>query len=329
MIYLDYAATTPVDKRVLKKMQPYFSQYFANPASIHSLGQAALKAVEDARHSIADLLNAKASELVFTSGATEANNLALRGVLKNLRQKGDTRRHVITLAIEHDSVLETLYDLEVAGYEIERLGVNKQGVIDLKKLEKAIRPDTSLISIAFVNSEVGVIQPIDRIGRLIRNINERRYKLWLNTPARSRGEKPRLVYFHTDATQAFNCLDCDVQHLKVDMLSLSAHKVYGPKGAGLLYVKKDTPMYAQQYGGHQERNMRSGTLNVPAIIGFAEALAIADTQRKRVTAALTKLRKSLVKDIVKLIPSAIIASDLSNSVPSHLNILFPPLEGDA
>ncbi len=329
MIYLDYSATTPVDPAVLKKMLPYFSSQFANPSSIHTAGQKVLKVVEDARHSIADILHARATEIVFTSGATEANNLALRGVLKALRQKGDSRRHVITLKSEHDSVLETLHDLEVAGYTIERLNVNKKGLVDLKKLEDAIGEKTALVTIAFVNSEVGVIQPIDRIGRLIKNINERRYKTWLNTATRKRGEKPRAIYFHSDATQAFNSLSCNVEKLKVDLLSLSAHKIYGPKGAGLLYVKNGTPMYAQQYGGHQERNLRSGTLNVAGIVGFAEAVQGAEKLRPRFIKQTMTLRNRLLKGICKSFPEAISATDISVSSPFHANIIFPGIDGDA
>lgn len=329
MIYLDYSATTPLDPAVLKKMLPYFSRDFANPASIHSLGQAALKAVEDARHSIASIIGAKATEIVFTSGATEANNLALQGVIKALRSKGDKRGHIITSAIEHDSILEPLHALEKYGCKITRLPVNKEGMVNPENLRQAITDDTVLVTIGYVNSEIGSVQAIDKLGRLIRKINDKRQNDWQNASARKRGKKPRPIYFHTDATQAFNAFSCKANYLNVDLMSLSGHKVYGPKGIGLLYVKRDTPLEALQYGGHQERNLRSGTLNVPAIIGLAEALKIAERLRPKYNTAVKKVRNAFVKEVLKLIPQAKLSIALNNNSPFHANLLFPGLAGDA
>ncbi len=329
MIYLDYSATTPLDPAVLKKMLPYFSRNFANPASIHSAGQAALKAVEDARHEIAKVLDLKASELIFCSGATEANNLALQGLAKALRAKGDKRNHIITSAIEHDSILEPLHALEKYGYKITRLPVNKDGVISLGSLEQAITEQTLLVSIGFVNSEIGSVQPITKIGRLIRKINERKMKEWLNTQTRKRGLKPQPIYFHSDATQAANYFSCSAKLLNVDMLSFSGHKVFGPKGIGLLTVKRDTPIEALLYGGHQERNQRSGTLNVPAIIGFADALVRGQKNYKKSSIAVTLLKNYFARELQKAVPHARQSISLAKVAPGHANFLFTGVSGDA
>jgi cysteine desulfurase len=329
MIYLDYSATTPVDKKVLQKMTPYFTEIFANPASIHTSGQTALKAVEDARYKIADLISAHGSEIIFTSGATEANNLALRGILKAAKNKGDQRQEIITSSIEHDSILEPLNYLSKEGYKIIHLPVNKQGLVEISKLQQAINENTILVSLGLVNSEIGSIQPINRFGRMIKKLNQHRYSTWLKTSPRKRGDKPKPIYFHTDATQAFNSLECNVLKLHVDALSLSGHKLYGPKGSGLLFLKRNTPLEALQYGGHQERNLRSGTLNVPGIIGLAEAMVIANKERKNFVNKVSGLRNYFVKKITKLIPQAILTVDLKNVSPTHAHFLFPGVTGDA
>ncbi len=329
MIYLDYSATTPLDPAVLKKMLPYFSRDFANPASIHSVGQSVLKAVEDARHDLAKVLDLKASELIFCSGATEANNLAIQGLAKALRAKGDKRNHIITSVIEHDSILEPLHALEKYGYKVTCLPVNKDGVISLGSLEAAITDQTMLVSIGFINSEVGSIQPLSKIGRLIRKINERRMKEWLNTQTRKRGVKPQPIYFHSDATQAANYFSCSAKLLNVDMLSFSGHKVFGPKGIGLLTVKRDTPLEALLYGGHQERNLRSGTLNVPAIIGFADAFVRAQKNYKKSNLAVTLLKNYFARELKKAIPQIKESINLGSVSASHANFLFKGVSGDA
>lgn len=329
MIYLDYSATTPLDPAVLKKMLPYFSNTFANPASIHTPGQNALKAVEDARHSIANILNCKATELIFTSGATEANNLALQGLCKAARNKGDKRNEIITTAIEHDSILEPLAQLEKWGYVIKKLPVNKSGLVDPEKLSKMLSEKTLLVSIGYVNSEVGVLQSITKFGRIIRKINESRSNNWQRLNPRKRGDKPRPIYFHTDATQAFMVASGDVSQLNVDLLSLSGHKIYGPKGIGLLFIKRDTPLEALQYGGHQERNLRSGTLNVPGIIGLAQALEITEKNRNIFNKRTARLRDRLVKKIMHSVPETILTTDRTVSSALNANFIFSGVEGDA
>ena len=329
MIYLDYSATTPLDPRVLKKMQPFFSRHFANPSSVHTPGQIALKALEDGRYEIADLLNCQAHELIFLSGATEANNLALQGFCKALKIKGDSRNEIITTEIEHDSILEPLHDLEKWGYKVIKLKVNKSGRVSIESLDRLINEKTILVSIGYVNSEIGVVQEISKVGRLIKKINQHRHNEWLKTSTRKRGVKPKPIYFHVDATQAFNFFDCDVQKLHVDLMSLSGHKVYGPKGIGLLYLRNNTPMQALQFGGHQERNLRSGTVNVPSVVGLAEAMKLVQKQRTINNKQISLLRDRLVTGILRSIPGTRLTTDVSVSSPSHANIIFPNVEGEA
>jgi len=329
MIYFDYSATTPLEKKVLEAMLPYFYDKFANPASIHTPGQVALKAVEDARYKIAELIGSKGSEIIFTSGATEANNLALRGILEALVLKNDKRKHIISTVIEHSSILEPLNDLKKQGYKIELLPVDKNGLVSASVLTKAITEDTVLVSIGYVNSEVGSIEPIDRLGRLIKKINAHRYNAWLKLSTRKRGDKPQPIYFHTDATQAFNVTTCNINKLHVDLMSLSGHKVYGPKGIGLLFVRRGTPLKPQLFGGHQERNLRSGTLNVPGIIGLAKALDMAQKNRLAFNNKVGKLRNDFIKKLLKLVPSLIITVDQSLVSAMHANIIFPKVSGDA
>lgn len=326
MIYLDYSATTPLDREVAKKMQPYFSDIFANPASIHSLGQRALKAVDDARYSIAAALHVSGNEIIFTSGATEANNLAIKGIVE---EYGHAKSHIITSTIEHDSILEPCNYLKKRGAAITSIGVDSKGLLKPEAIIAAIRPETVLISIGYVNSEVGTVQPIKKIGRILKNYNERMYKTWLNTSPRKRGSKPRHVYLHTDATQAANFFDCRPEFLHCDLLSLSSHKIYGPKGAGLLYCRSGLPLHAMLHGGHQERNLRSGTLNVPAIVGFGAAFTKALREQAKNNARISKLRRQLATAIQKLYPKTTINTPFEQASPSHLNISFMGWDGEA
>ena len=304
MIYLDNAATTPVDPNVLKTMLPYFSKNFANPASIHSMGQASLKAVDDARYLIAKILKTSGNEIIFTSGATEANNLALKGVAWH--QKNLTNVHIITTKIEHSSILEPCAYLESRGASVTYLKVNSKGLVNPFDVIKAINQKTCLISIGYVNSETGIIQPIKKIGRLLKKYNEQQKKLWLNTQTRKRGEKPQPILFHCDATQALQFFNCQPDFLHVDLMSLSAHKIYGPKGVGLLYTRSTTELTPLLHGGHQERNHRSGTVNVPAVVGFAKALDITTKLSKISFQKITALKNYTYKEIADHIPGAVI-----------------------
>ncbi|MFA6306303.1 MAG: cysteine desulfurase family protein [Patescibacteria group bacterium] len=319
-IYLDHSATTPVDKAVLKAMLPYFSQTYGNPSSLHSFGQAALAAVDKAREQTAEVLNCAPREIIFTSGATEADNLAIFGVVGALSRNNQGKKlHVITSAIEHPAVLEPFHQLEAKGIEVTYLPVGKNGVINLEIFKKAVKDNTVFVSIMYVNSEVGAIQPIRQIGEIIKKINS----------ARIKDNNKNKIYFHTDAVQALNFLNCGLKYLRVDLLSLSGHKIYGPKGIGALLVKAGTPINGRQLGGHHEKNLRSGTLNVPGIVGLGEAVKICAENREKNNKKILKLRNKFIAGVKRLIPGVIINTDIKNSTPSHANISFAQAEGEA
>ena len=320
LIYLDHSATTPVDKAVLKAMLPYFSQTYGNPSSLHSFGQTASAAVDHSRKNISGFLNCEPSEIIFTSGATEADNLAIFGVVNVLlKNSQDKKLHVITSAIEHPAVLEPFHKLEAMGVEVSYLPVQKNGVVNLETFKKAVKNNTVFVSIMYVNSEVGSIQPIREIGKVIEKINWRRVKQ----------NNKNKIYFHTDAVQALNFLNCDVKSLRVDLLSLSGHKIYGPKGVGALFVKKGTPINGLQLGGHHEKNLRSGTLNVPGIVGLGAAIKLLAKNQIKDNKKIAKLRDKFVALIKRKVPKIIINTDLKNATPSHANISFVGAEGES
>jgi len=330
-IYLDHSASTPVNLAVLKAMKPFFSHVYGNPSSVHTFGQLAAAGVERARDQAAKFLNSSPDEVIFTSGSTEANNLAIKGIIDALkRQNSNKKIHVITSVIEHDSVLEPFAELERSGVEVTHLPVNAKGVVSLLDLKKAIKDSTALVSIMYVNSEVGSIEPIKEIGKLIRKLNERKLRDWQKTNAKERGEKPTPIYFHTDATQAVNFLNCDVKTNFLDALSLSGHKIYGPKGVGLLYLKKGTPIVAQQTGGHHELNKRSGTLNVPGIVGLGAALAqLKPSTIKKANKKIAAARALLVSGLIRTIPDIILNTDINNATPAHAHFSFLGVEGES
>jgi cysteine desulfurase len=279
-IYLDCHATTPVDERVLAAMLPYFTEHFGNPSSIsHVYGWEAEAAVKQTREILAAAINASPEEIVFTSGATEANNLAIKGVAEAYFKKG---QHIITSATEHNAVLDPCNYLKSLGFEITILPVLPDGLIDLSQLEKAFRPETILVSVMAANNEIGVLQPLAEIGEMCRNSQ---------------------ILFHTDAAQAIGKIPLDVEAMKIDLMSLTAHKVYGPKGIGALYVRRRNPrvqLAAQQHGGGHERGMRSGTLYTPQIVGFGKAVDIALTELATETQRLTELRQRLWEQLSQL-----------------------------
>lgn len=329
-IYLDHSATTAVDKNVLKAMLPYFSNKFGNATSLHSFGQEASAGAETAREQVAKFLNCNANEVIFTSGATEANNLAIYGVIKALKKKGVDKPHIITTLIEHSAILEPCAELQKEGVEVTYLKVKSNGVVDLETLKKAIKETTVLVSVMYVNNEVGSVQPIREIGKIIRKINESRDKDWQQADVKSRGVRPQPIYFHTDATQAVNFFNCAVDHNQVDLLSLSGHKIYGPKGIGVLYVKTGTLLKAQQLGGHQENNLRCGTLNVPGIVGLGAALSLLTKKEvEKNNLKLSKLRDKLVSGILAKIPETILNTDRENSTPAHAHFSFLGVEGES
>ena len=306
-VYLDYAATTPVDKRVAEKMIPYLTETFGNPASnSHAFGWTAEEAVEKARADIATLINADSKEIVFTSGATESNNLAIKGAAHFYKSKGN---HLITVKTEHKAVLDTMRELERQGYEVTYLDVQENGLVDLDVLKAAIRDDTILVSVMWVNNEIGVVQDIPAIGEICRE---------------------RKIIFHVDAAQACGKVPVDVEAAKIDLLSMSGHKVYGPKGIGALYVRRKPRirLEAQMHGGGHERGFRSGTLPTHQIVGMGEAFRIAKEELAQDTAHYLKLRNIFLKGI-EGIEEVYINGDLEHRAPNNLNVSFNFVEGES
>ena len=316
-IYLDYAATTPLDPRVFAAMKPYFGQKFGNPNSLHSFGQEASEAVEKARKCASIFFGSEAGEIIFTSGATESNNFAIKGtIIARVAHYGlkKIKPHIITSQFEHSCVLSSCKKLEKQGMaEVAYLPVRKDGVISLREVKKNIKPNTVLVSVMYANNEIGTIQPIQEIGRMIAKANL------------DRGEK---IIFHTDAVQAVNYLDCNVDSLGVDLLTASAHKIYGPKGVGLLYIRKNTLLKRIQDGGEQEFSLRAGTLNVPGIVGFGSALDIAVTERARNYKIVEKLRDYLIERILKEIKGAKLNGSRIKRIPNNANFIFRGVEGE-
>ena len=315
-IYLDNAATTRMDEAVFEAMKPFFCEKFGNASSAHQFGREARGAVEKAREQVANFLGCEPREVIFTSCATESNNLAIKGVVRKIKQKGfDGKPHIITSAIEHHCVLHACEALEKDGLaEITYLPVNKEGLVEAKEVEKAIKENTALISIMYANNEIGSVQPIEEIGKSIRSKNKENSK--------------NKIYFHIDAVQAVNYLDCNVDRLGVDLLSLSAHKFYGPKGVGALYIRKGTPIARIQDGGEQEFKLRSGTYNTPGIVGLGKAISLADFQSEE-TKKIRNLKDRLVANILKNVPNCRLNGSVEKRLPNNANFSFPGAEGEA
>jgi cysteine desulfurase len=306
-IYLDYAATTPVDPRVVDKMVPYLREHFGNPASrSHAYGWEAEKAVEEAREQVAKLVNADPREIIWTSGATESSNLAIKGAAHFYKDKG---RHLVTVKTEHKATLDTMRELEREGYEVTYLDVQDNGLLDLRALEAALRPDTIVVSVMFVNNEIGVIQDIAAIGEM----------------CRSRG-----IVLHCDAAQATGKVVIDLSRLKVDLMSFSAHKTYGPKGIGALYVRRKprVRLEAQMHGGGHERGLRSGTLPTHQIVGMGEAFRLAREEMGAECERIRMLRDRLLKGLQE-IEEVYVNGDLEQRVPHNLNMSFNYVEGES
>ena len=303
-IYLDYAATTPCDARVVEAMRPYFSEKFGNPSSIHSFGQEAKKGLEDSRQVLADFLGAKPEEIVFTSGGTESNNFAIFGIAAAQEKKGN---HIITSVIEHHAVSEPCKVLEKKGYVTTYVKVDKEGIIDPAEVKKAITDKTVLISIMQANNEIGTIQPLTDIGKITR-----RHK----------------VYFHTDASQCLGLMPVNVQELKVDLLTLNSGKIYGPKGVGALYVHRGTQIRPSILGGSQEMGLRAGTSNVPGIIGFAKACELATKDQEKEQKRLSNLRDKLITEILK-IPGSRLNGHATERLANNINVSFSGIESEA
>src|SRR5438270_3034750 len=303
-IYLDHAATTPVDPRVVEAMLPYYTEKFGNPSSIHSLARESRRGLDNAREIVARALGAEPREIVFTACGTESDNMALKGVAEANQER---RKHIITTAIEHEAILETCKYLEQRGFSVTYLPVDVNGTVDLVELEKAITPETTLVSVMMANNEVGTIEPLADIARLL---------------------KGRGIYLHTDAVQAAGTLDVDVEKLGVDLLSLSGHKFYAPKGVGVLYVRQGTKLMPQMLGGGQERNRRSGTENVAQIVGLARALELAYQERSDDNSRIQRLRDKLRDGLIDTIPDTIPTGHPTNRLPNNARFCFKGVEGE-
>jgi len=303
-IYLDYSATTPVLLKVLEAMNPYFCEKFGNPSSICFYGKEAKKALEEARKEIASFINAKPEEIYFTSGGTESNNFALKGIA----YANDKRKHIITSSIEHHAVLEPCKFLERQGYKVTYLPVDRYGFVNLDDLKNAITNQTILISIMHANNEIGTIQPINEIAKIAKEKN---------------------ILFHTDAVQTLGHIEIDVEKLGVDLLSCSAHKLYGPKGIGFLYIKKGTKINPLLHGGDQENRKRASTHNTAGIIGFAKAIEIAKKEMNTESKKLICLRDKLIKEILNKIENTYLNGHPTKRLPNNVNISFEYIEGES
>jgi len=317
VIYLDNAATTPVRKEVILAMKPYWSESFGNPGSITKLGVKARQAVENSRKNISEYLKARSQEIIFTSGGTESNNLAIFGLVNNLEKKGIKifDMHFITTNIEHSSVLECFKELERRGAKVDYLMVNNNGLVDPRDLRKIIKPNTVLVSVGYANGEIGVIQSIREIAKEIRH-------------ARKINQGGTLILFHTDASQAGLYCNLNVNDLGVDMMTVDAQKIYGPKGIGILFKKANVQISPIIFGGGQERGLRSGTENVSLIVGMAKALELA---RKNIEVKAKKIK--IIRDyfwqkIQKEIPKVVLNGDLENRLPNNLNISIPNIDSE-
>lgn len=304
-IYLDYAATTPVDPRVLKSMLPYFSQKFGNTMSFHGFGQEAKQILEESRDAVADLLEAQPNEVVFTGSATESNNLALKGVAFANRNKGN---HIIVSSIEHDCVLESARWLETQGFKVTRLKVDKYGLVDPEDVRKEIRPETILVSVMHANNEIGTIEPVGEIGKICRE---------------------KGVYFHTDAAQSLGKVPVDVNKMNIDLLTASSHKMYGPKGAACLFIRKGVRIEPILHGGGHESGLRSSTVNLPSVAGFAEACRICRKIMAKESVKMTGMRDGLINGLLEKIPNSHLNGHPKKRLPNNANLRFDFVEGES
>lgn len=309
-VYMDHAATTPVRPEVIDAMLPYFGARFGNPTSLYALAQESRNAVDEARERVAAVLNCRTSEIVFTSGGTESDNAALRGGASALRPTGN---HVVTTSIEHHAVIHACEELARSGYEVTFLPVDESGLLDPESVAAAVTERTTVVSVMYANNEIGAVQDIPAIGSLVHSRAE---------------ELDRTVSFHTDAVQAAGWERLDVQALDVDMLSLSAHKFYGPKGAGVLFIRRGTPFDALIVGGGQERQRRSGTENVPGIVGLAVALELAERERQEAAARCVVLRDRLIEGILELVPDVRLNGDRDRRLANNVNVSIDGVEGE-
>jgi len=308
-IYLDHSATTPLDSGVLKKMHPYLTETLGNASSSHSFGQEAMKGVDWAREQLAQLFGCKFKEIIFSSGATESNNLVVQGIIKAFKNNKDKKYHIVTSKIEHPAILEPCQELEKQGLvEVTYVGVNKMGLVDVEEVKKSIKDNTILVSIMYVNNEVGTIQPIREIGKMIEKINKQRAK------ANDKFGVFDKVYFHTDAVQAVSYCKMNAPYLHADLITISGHKIYGPKGVGAIYIRENTPIKSTALGGHQEYNVRPGTYNVAGIVGLGAAVELVNNHDKneKINLQIKNLRDKLITGLEEVIPNIQVNGDMEN-----------------
>lgn len=309
-VYLDHAGTTPLDSKVLEAMVPYFTQRFGNPSSLHSVGQEARYALDEARERVAGVLNCRSREIVFTAGGTESDNAAIHGVATALHETGN---HIVTSSVEHHAVLHACQYLESQGFEVTYLSVDADGMVQPEAVYNAINERTTLVSIMYGNNEIGTINPISEIAKSVKKRAE---------------ELSRTIVFHTDAVQAAGYLSLDVAELGVDLLSLSGHKFHGPKGTGVLYMKRGSPYLPLIHGGGQERERRSGTENIPGIIGLSVALEAADTVREETSQRCAALRDRIIDSVLQQIPGSRLNGHATQRLPNNANFSFTGVEGE-
>ena len=304
-MYLDNSATTRVNDEVLEEMLPYFNEEFGNPSTLYSIGRESKKALDQARQRIADSINAKSDEIIFTSGGSESDNLAIKGIAFKLQKKG---KHIITSEIEHPAVKETLYFLESLDFKVTYLPVYENGIIKIEDLKEAITSETILITIMHGNNEIGTLQPIEEIGQI----------------AHENG-----IIFHTDAVQTFGKVEIDVEKQNIDLLSVSSHKINGPKGVGAIYIKKGIRLVPLIHGGGQERGIRSGTENVPGIVGFGKAAELACCNLEEHAQKQSKIRDELIEKVLDKVPEAYLNGDRNQRLPNVINFRFKAIEGES
>lgn len=312
-IYLDNAATTPLDEDILEVMMPYFSEKYGNPSSLHQKGREAKEVVDDSRQKIAKALNAEPEEIIFTSSGTESDNLALIGIAKAYRDFGN---HIIVSKVEHKAVLESAKKLEKDGFEVNYISVDRQGIINIKELKKALKKETILVSVIYANNEIGTMQPLEKIAKVILNYREK-----------NRGSF--LPLFHTDACQAVGACSVDVKKLGVDLMTCNSSKIYGPRGVALLYKKNEIKINQQIVGGEQEWGLRAGSEAVPLIVGLAEAILLAEKNRIAESVRLTKLRNYFINQLFKVIPISHLNGHSKKRLPNNVNISIPEIEGES